>query len=128
MTATARPRGRAGPARARTRNRRWPALIGGLVLAALKSEAVLKAHHPSRLAAGIASLRRTDQLPGRREQVIRARRALCDPRRSTAMRAIPSDANFVLLDLGGAGDVEVSEALARPGILVRAGSEFGLPG
>ncbi len=80
------------------------------------------------LAAGVASLRRTDRLPARREQVTRARRALCDPLRTTAIRAIPSDANFVLLDLGGADDVEVCEALAHQGILVRAGSEFGLPG
>jgi histidinol-phosphate aminotransferase len=80
------------------------------------------------LAAGVASLRRTDQLPARREQVARARRALGDPLRSTAIRAVPSDANFVLLDLGGADDGEVAEALARDGILVRAGSEFGLPG
>jgi histidinol-phosphate aminotransferase len=80
------------------------------------------------LAAGIASLRRTDRLPVRREQVTRARRALCEPFRSTAVRAIPSDANFVLLALAGDDDARIAEALAREGILVRAGSEFGLPG
>jgi histidinol-phosphate aminotransferase len=79
------------------------------------------------LAAGIASLRRTDQLPARRDQVARARRALSEPLLSTAISAIPSDANFVLLELG-ADDAEISEGLARQGILVRAGSEFGLPG
>ena len=80
------------------------------------------------LAAGIASLRRTDQLPARREQVTRARRALCDPLRPTALRAIPSDANFVLLDLAGNDDARIADALARQGILIRAGGEFGLPG
>jgi histidinol-phosphate aminotransferase len=80
------------------------------------------------LAAGIASLRRVDQLPARREQVSRARRALCAPLGATAIRAIPSDANFVLLELGGDDDARIAEALARQGILVRAGSEFGLPG
>jgi histidinol-phosphate aminotransferase len=80
------------------------------------------------LAAGIASLRRADQLPARREQVTRARWALCDPLRPTALRAIPSDANFVLLDLAGNDDARIADALARQGILIRAGSEFGLPG
>jgi histidinol-phosphate aminotransferase len=80
------------------------------------------------LAAGIASLRRVDQLPARRAQVIRARRALCEPLGSTAIHAVPSDANFVLLDLAGDDDGRIAEALARQGILLRAGSEFGLPG
>jgi histidinol-phosphate aminotransferase len=80
------------------------------------------------LAAGIASLRRIGQLPARREQVARARRALAEPLRSTPVGAIPSHANFVLLDLAGADDAQVCEALARDGILVRAGTEFGLPG
>jgi histidinol-phosphate aminotransferase len=82
------------------------------------------------LAAGLASLRRTDQLPARREQVARARQALIEPLRSSSIRPIPSDANFVLLDLAGDGDgdLRVAEALARDGILVRAGTEFGLPG
>jgi histidinol-phosphate aminotransferase len=80
------------------------------------------------LAAGIASLRRVDQLPARRAQVARARRALSEPLRSTAIRAVASHANFLLLDLGGPDDERIAEALARQGILVRAGSEFGLPG
>ena len=44
------------------------------------------------------------------------------------MGAIPSDANFVLLDLAAPMTSRVWEALARDGILVRAGTEFGLPG
>jgi histidinol-phosphate aminotransferase len=79
------------------------------------------------LAAGIASLRRVDQLPARREQVVRARHALTGPLAATPIQAIPSEANFVLLNLG-ADDVAMSDALACEGILVRAGTEFGLPG
>jgi histidinol-phosphate aminotransferase len=80
------------------------------------------------LAAGLASLRRVDQLPARREQVARAREALTGPLAATSIHALPSDANFVLLDLAGGDDLRVADALARQGILVRAGTEFGLPG
>jgi histidinol-phosphate aminotransferase len=77
------------------------------------------------LAAGIASLRRTDALPARRAQVRRARERLVA---AAGIRALPSDANFVLLELGD-DDVRVAETLAeREGVLVRPGSEFGLPG
>jgi histidinol-phosphate aminotransferase len=80
------------------------------------------------LAAGIASLRRTAGLAGRREQVRRARRRLVAPLAAAGFRALPSDANFVLIELGG-DDVLVAETLAaRDGVLVRPGSEFGLPG
>ena len=79
------------------------------------------------LAAGVASLRRTDLLPGRRDQVRRARARLTAALAPSPVRALSSDANFVLLELG-ADDLRVSETLARDGILVRAGSEFGLPG
>jgi histidinol-phosphate aminotransferase len=80
------------------------------------------------LAAGIASLRRIDQLDARREQVRRARERLAAPLAAPGIRALPSDANFVLLDLGGDDDVRVAETLALDGVLVRPGSEFGLPG
>jgi histidinol-phosphate aminotransferase len=40
---------------------------------------------------------------------------------------IESHANFVLLELG-VDDIAVCEALARQGLLVRPGSELGLPG
>ncbi|HET8979485.1 MAG TPA: histidinol-phosphate transaminase [Solirubrobacteraceae bacterium] len=79
------------------------------------------------LAAGVASLRRTASLAERRDQVARARRRLAQPLGDAGIRALPSDANFVLLALG-ADDGRVSEALAREGVLIRAGSEFGLPG
>ena len=45
-----------------------------------------------------------------------------------AVRSVASDANFVLLELAGEDDMRVADALAREGILVRAGTEFGLPG
>ena len=79
------------------------------------------------LGAGIASLRRTDLLPARREQVARARARLTEPLRAEGLRCLDSDANFVLIELG-VDDVVVGDALARDGLLVRPGSEFGLPG
>ncbi len=79
------------------------------------------------LAAGIASLRRTELLPARRDQVRRARQRLIQPLDGSGIRALESDANFVLLELG-ADDIRVADVLARDGVLVRAGTEFGLPG
>ncbi len=79
------------------------------------------------LAAGISSLRRTGLLPARRDQVRRARERLVAPLAGSAIRALASDANFVLLELGD-DDLSVSNALAADGLLVRAGTEFGLPG
>jgi histidinol-phosphate aminotransferase len=79
------------------------------------------------LAAGIASLRRTEQLPERREQVSRARRRLAEPLLAAGLRVLDSDANFVLVDTAS-DDLQVADALARDGLLIRAGSEFGLPG
>ncbi|HEY2440539.1 MAG TPA: histidinol-phosphate transaminase [Solirubrobacteraceae bacterium] len=80
------------------------------------------------LAAGISSLRRVDQLDARREQVRRARERLAAPLAAAGIRALPSDANFVLIELGD-DDVRVADTLAaRAGVLVRPGSEFGLPG
>jgi histidinol-phosphate aminotransferase len=79
------------------------------------------------LSAGLASLRRTDLLPMRRDQVRRARARLTEPLAESGLRAVDSDANFVLIELGG-DDVRIADDLARDGLLVRAGSEFGLPG
>ncbi len=79
------------------------------------------------LSAGIASLRRTELLPGRREQVAHARASLREALDRSDIRALPSDANFVLLELGD-DDLRVGDALAREGVLLRPGSEFGLPG
>jgi histidinol-phosphate aminotransferase len=79
------------------------------------------------LAAGIASLRQTELLPARRAQVARARARLTEAVAGSRIRALASDANFVLLELG-TDDLAVCDALAREGVLVRIGTEFGLPG
>jgi histidinol-phosphate aminotransferase len=80
------------------------------------------------LSAGIASLARTELLPARRDQVRAARARLTEPLTPTGIRALTSDANFVLLELDGHDDLTVADALARDGLLVRPGTEFGLPG
>jgi histidinol-phosphate aminotransferase len=79
------------------------------------------------LAAGLASLRRTESLPQRREQAREARDALTEPLSAAGIRCLPSHTNFVLLEIGG-DDVAATDTLARQGILVRPGSELGLPG
>jgi histidinol-phosphate aminotransferase len=80
------------------------------------------------LSAGIASLARTELLPARRDQVRAARARLTEPLAGTGIRALASDANFVLLELDGHDDLAVADALAVDGLLVRPGTEFGLPG
>ena len=82
------------------------------------------------LAAGLASLERVDALPARREQAVSARSRLIAPLAAAGIRTLESQASFVLvqLDPARADDVAVCEALARQGLLLRAGSEFGLPG
>ncbi len=79
------------------------------------------------LAAGLASLRRTQLLPERRAQVSEARDALSAPLRAAGIAYLPSWANFVLCEAGG-DDVEATDVLARQGLLVRPASELGLPG
>jgi histidinol-phosphate aminotransferase len=79
------------------------------------------------LSAGLASLRRTDLLPSRRDQVREARERLAAPLERAGFRCVPSAANFVLIDLG-TDEAPVTEALARDGLLIRPGSELGLPG
>ena len=79
------------------------------------------------LAAGLASLERVDALPARRAQAVAARARLVAPLASAGIRTLESDASFVLVEVGG-DDVAVCETLARQGFLLRAGSEFGLPG
>ncbi|HEX5195461.1 MAG TPA: histidinol-phosphate transaminase [Solirubrobacteraceae bacterium] len=79
------------------------------------------------LAAGLASLDRVDQLPTRRAQAAAARERLVTPLTAAGIRCLTSHASFVLVQVGG-DDVGVCEALAREGLLLRAGREFGLPG
>jgi histidinol-phosphate aminotransferase len=79
------------------------------------------------LAAGLASLRRVDLLGERRDQAREARARLVAAAQAGGITAVRSDANFVLLELG-VDDERVCEALAREGLLLRPGSELGLPG
>jgi histidinol-phosphate aminotransferase len=80
------------------------------------------------LSAGSASLERAGLLTERRELARRCRELLRDQLAAGGLEPLPSDANFVLVPLGGADDLAVFERLARRGLLVRPGSEFGLPG
>ena len=79
------------------------------------------------LEAGLASLRRVEQLDARREQALQARARLTAPLFDAGIRCLPSDANFVLVELG-ADDLQVTEALAREGLLIRPGTELAVPG
>jgi histidinol-phosphate aminotransferase len=79
------------------------------------------------LAAGLASLRRVELLATRRAQVREARERLVAMVRAAGIATLQSDANFVLLEVG-VDDEAVCAALAREGLLLRPGSELGLPG
>jgi len=80
------------------------------------------------LAAGVASLGRPDEVAERRDLAGRARDRLAGALVAGGMAPVPSSANFVLVELGGADDIELAEALVRRGVLIRPGSELGLPG
>lgn len=77
------------------------------------------------LAAGRASLR-PDVVEERRRETAAARELLARRLEQAGCRPVPSQANFVLVEVG-VDDVALAEALLRRGLLVRSGSEFGLP-
>ncbi|HLH65303.1 MAG TPA: histidinol-phosphate transaminase [Solirubrobacteraceae bacterium] len=79
------------------------------------------------LAAGQASLERVDRLPARRRRAQLARARLTAPLAAAGITTFESHASFVLARVGG-DDVAICEALAHEGLLLRAGSEFALPG
>jgi histidinol-phosphate aminotransferase len=79
------------------------------------------------LAAGCACLRDPDAIEGRRRLVAAARATLAQALFETGVRPYPSAANFVLVEVGS-DDVALVEELARRGLLVRPGSELGVPG
>ena len=79
------------------------------------------------LAAGIAGVAEPGFVEQRRAQVAAARDLLTAELEAGGLRVHPSHSNFVLVELG-ADDQVVTAALMRRGILVRGGSEFGLPG
>ena len=78
------------------------------------------------LAAGRASLRATEAADRRRRDVAEARAGLVEGLRQAGTEPYPSEANFVLTRVDF-DDAILAEELARGGILVRPGSEFGLP-
>ena len=80
------------------------------------------------LAAGVASVGREREVAQRRDLAIRARERLARRLAVAGMAPVPSSANFVLVDLGGIDDGELAAALVRRGVLIRPGSELGLPG
>ena len=79
------------------------------------------------LAAGRATLRRTDLVEERRRENEAARETLAERLRGLGLDPVPSEANFLLVDTG-ADDIAVAQALLRAGLLVRPGQDFGMPG
>ena len=80
------------------------------------------------LAAGRASLRVGDEgHAARRCEVADAREYLTEALVAVGARPYPSEASFVLVEVE-ADDVQLARQLLDAGILVRAGSELGLPG
>ena len=71
--------------------------------------------------------RRPDLIDDRRLANEAGRERLAERLREAGATPYPSQANFLLADLG-VDDLALTEGLARRGFLVRAGSEFGLPG
>jgi histidinol-phosphate aminotransferase len=79
------------------------------------------------LVAGVASIEQAELLDERRREAVEARELLAERLRETGVRVTPSEANFVLAELG-VDDVELADRLAARGFLMRPGSEFGMAG
>ena len=79
------------------------------------------------LAAGIAGVADPDFVESRRDEVIAARELFRAELTAAGIASFESHSNFVLVELG-VDDVAVCAELMRRGILVRGGTEFGLPG
>jgi histidinol-phosphate aminotransferase len=79
------------------------------------------------LAAGRASLRATSEADARRREVVEAREVLAHGLREAGARPLPSEANFVMARVD-VDDAELADRLAARGIMIRPGSDFGLPG
>jgi histidinol-phosphate aminotransferase len=80
------------------------------------------------LVAGRAALAEPERVQARREETIACRDLFVERLRAGDLRSLPSAANFVLVPLDGRDDVAVADRIARRGIMLRAGSEFQLPG
>ena len=79
------------------------------------------------LAAGRAAVAATGFVEARRAEVAEARDVLTAELAASGFRCHPSQANFVLVELG-TDDQPVCDRLASRGMLIRGGTEFGLPG
>ena len=79
------------------------------------------------LAAGRAGVQMEGFVDRRRAEVAAARDLLRQELGKIGVRSLPSQANFVLADLG-TDERPVARALVEQGVLIRPGSEFGLPG
>ena len=79
------------------------------------------------LAAGRACLAHPERIEERRRVSEEARAHLAALLERAGFAVVPSQANFLLVDIG-VDDVEACERLVRRGLLLRAGSEFGLDG
>jgi histidinol-phosphate aminotransferase len=103
------------------------AIVDGALAAMI--DVVLEPFNVNRaaLAAGRASLRQPDLVETRRLANKAGRERLAELLREAGAEPYPSQANFVLADVG-VDDLALTEGLARRGFLVRAGSEFGLAG
>jgi histidinol-phosphate aminotransferase len=78
------------------------------------------------LAAGLASLERTELVADRRLAAARSRALLTQRLEAAGMACAPSQANFVLVWPGVDG-AALAEAAAARGVLVRPGGELGVP-
>jgi histidinol-phosphate aminotransferase len=79
------------------------------------------------LAAGRACLRDPAAADERRREVADARDVLARGLRDAGAEPVPSATNFVLARVD-VDDLRLVDELARRGLLIRAGSELGLPG
>jgi histidinol-phosphate aminotransferase len=79
------------------------------------------------LAAGIATLSRPGFVAERRAEVAAARAVLEESLAERGIRALPSQGNFSLVELG-TDDGPVCDAVLARGVLIRPGSNFGMPG
>jgi histidinol-phosphate aminotransferase len=79
------------------------------------------------LAAGRACLRDLGAAEERRRLVAEARNVLAQGLLDSGAEPQPSEANFVLARVD-VDDALLTDGLARRGVLIRAGSDFGLPG
>ena len=79
------------------------------------------------LAAGCACLRVPAAVDARREEVASARDMLSEILRIAGFEPLPSQTNFVLARVD-VDDVVLGDRLAERGMLIRPGSDYGLPG